>query len=773
MMAELAQTGLANLSRSAALGELRDYTLPPVPNDHLSLRDLVRLLQRHKLLVIFIVASVTLGVLAYQLLSPNQYRSVSQIQVQLIDEVGTNQADVNSRNEQRVANAVRLHRSRSSADAVVRDLDLLDNRAFMKEMGNPEASKAALRQMAITQLLTMVDVTNESGSDLIQLAVTSQNPELAALIANQYPESVSDVRNTNSNERREELMTSLRAEQKDRAEKARLASEKLAEFRRDARMLVGAGSQEDLLQVNRIGAEAASARANSAGSASRSAVVSRAANFHSTAQATSASLQQLQQQEAQLVAEKARLGSLYGPNHPDMVRVTAELSTVEGAILNARNEAVRAAQSVAQADGAQMAELARSQAAQDAARASRLEGSLAALTSKAFQNNANSVQLAELERAALLAETAYASIAERIEQIQAQMQLEGVNTMLVSPAVANYDRISPKPLTFTITAFLGSALLASLVALGIDLLDDRLRTAAQIRRLFRLPTLGMVPLIEGNLTGVIEDSPVIRDPQSMFAEAVRSTYSELRSLPRNYHPQTVMVTSPLPGDGKSTVSLSLAAAAIAMGDKAILVDLDLRRPGLLQKLQGEMDTPDIVDVINGRVELDNILEDHTARPLIEGPRGLSEVEPTGRLVLLSAKRPVRDPAAILTAARLNALILQLREKFDLIVINAPATLAVRDARAMCDLADHTVVVSRWGKTTIDQMKATLESLGGRTDGVIFDQVDYAEHARRQLGDPIQYYMESSSYYSDVAPPRRSMFGQFRRLFGRSPEPVME
>ena len=283
----------------------------------------------------------------------------------------------------------------------------------------------------------------------------------------------------------------------------------------------------------------------------------------------------------------------------------------------------------------------------------------------------------------------------------------------------------------------------------------------------------MVPLIEGNLTGTIEDSPVIRDPQSMFAEAVRSTYSELRSLPRNYLPQTVMVTSPLPGDGKSTVSLSLAAAAIAMGDKAVLVDLDLRRPGLLQKLQGELDTPDIVDVINGRVELDNILENHTARPLLEGPQGLTEVEPTGRIVLLSAKRPVRDPAAILTAARLNALILQLREKFDLIVINAPATLAVRDARAMCDLADHTVVVSRWGKTTIDQMKATLESLGGRTDGVIFDQVDYAEHARRQLGDPIQYYMESSSYYSDIAPPRRSMFGQFRRMFRRSPQPAME
>jgi Mrp family chromosome partitioning ATPase/capsular polysaccharide biosynthesis protein len=617
----------------------------------------------------------------------------------------------------------------------------------------------------------MVDVTNEPGSDLIQLAVTSQSPELAALIANQYPESVSQVRTATSNQRREELLQSLLTEQEQRAETARLASIELAEFRRDSNMLVGAGGQEDLLQINRIGAEAASARANSAGSASRSAVVSRAAGFRSTAQATSAALDQLQRQQAQLVAETARLGAIYGPNHPDMVRATTELASVESAIVQARSSAIRDAQAVASAESAQMAEMARSQAAQDAARASRLEGTLASLTSRAFANNANSVRMAELERAAQLAETAYATIADRIEQIRAQMQLEGVNTLLVSPAVANYDRIAPRPLTFTLAAFLGSAVLAIMVALGIDLMDDRLRTSAQIRRLFGLPTLGMMPMIRGGFSDSLEENPVIRDPQSMFAESVRSTYSELRSLPRASQAQTVLVTSPLPGDGKSTVSLSLGAAAIAMGDSVVLVDLDLRRPGLLQKLQEELDTPDIIDVISGRIELDNILEDHSNRPVLEGPGGLGDVEANNHIVLLSAKRPVRDPAAVLTAIRLKSLIADLRSRFDLVVINAPAALAVRDARAMCDFADHTIIVSRWGKTTIDQMKATLSGLGGRVDGVVFDQVDYADHARRRYGDPIQYYMESSSYYSDLAPRRLTMLGQLRRFFGGSAYPA--
>lgn len=745
------------------------YPTQGAPADNLSLRDLLRLLERHKLLVLSIIGIVTLAVLAQQLLSPNNYRSVAQLQVELIDEVGTNQADVNSRNDQRVANTVRLHRSRSSAEAVVRDLNLTENPAFLAELGEVSGDETALMQQATNTLMSMVDVTSEPGSDLVSIAVTAKSPELAPLIANRYPDTVGELRNANSNKRREGLLESLLAEQEERGEAARVAFAELSEFRGETQMLVGAGGQEDLAQVNRIAAEAASASANSAGSASRSSVISRAAGINSTAQATSAALQQLERQHSGLVAEEARLGAIYGPNHPEIVRVTSELATVSSAMVDARAQAAAAAQSVAAAEGAQLREMARSQAAQDAARAGRLQGALAAVTSRAFRNNANSVKLSELERAAQLAETAYSSISSRIEQIRAQMQLEGVNTLLVSPAAANYDRISPEPVRMVLIALVGSAIVAAFIALGVDLIDDRLRTSSQIKRLFGLPTLGMLPMFGGGLSTEIKKSPVISDPQSMFAEAARSTYSELRSLPRNKLGQTVLVTSPLPGDGKSTVSLTMAAAAVAMGDRAVLVDLDLRKLGLLQKLQHELDTPDIVDVMSGRVELDNVLEDHTNRPLLDGPEEISDLDETNHIVLLSAKRPVSDPAAMLTARRLNVLIAELREKFDLVVINAPAALAVRDARAMCEFADHTVVVTRWGRTTIDQMKATIETLGGRAAGVIFDQVDYADHARRQFGDSIQYYMESSGYYTDAVPPRMTLFGQVRRFFTRRPE----
>ena len=327
------------------------YRPEAVAHHTLSMRDFVRLLERHKRMILLVIALITVPVLAYQLLSPNLYSSTSQVQVQLIDEVGTNQADVSNRNEVRVANAVRLHRSRSSAEAVVNDLDLLDDPEFRREMGDAGEGTVTMHQ-AINTLLGRLTVTSEPQSDLIQVTITTKSPELSARIANQYPLSVSKVRTRRGTEQREELLQSLLAERDEREEAARTASSDLAEFRRDAGMPFGLGTNENLSYMNQIAAEAASASANSAGSSSRSAVIAGAAGLRSTAQATSAAVQQLEKQQATLLAEKARLGATFGSGHPDMARVTSELSSVESALASQRADARAAAQAVANAEAA-------------------------------------------------------------------------------------------------------------------------------------------------------------------------------------------------------------------------------------------------------------------------------------------------------------------------------------------------------------------------------------------------------------------------------------
>jgi Mrp family chromosome partitioning ATPase len=191
-----------------------------------------------------------------------------------------------------------------------------------------------------------------------------------------------------------------------------------------------------------------------------------------------------------------------------------------------------------------------------------------------------------------------------------------------------------------------------------------------------------------------------------------------------------------------------------------------------------MQVPDLVDIVCGRADLDSLVSPRSAHPydgkLITSADGTQVIEPEGanKIVLLSAKDPVAEPALLLSSNRLKTLLEQLRERFELVIINAPAALAVRDARAMCHFADQTVLVARWGHTTGDQMRAALEMLDDSVGGVIFDQVDYAEHARRRYGDSVQFYADSASYYSSPVPTRDEWAAKVRRFFrGHSWRPV--
>lgn len=750
---------------------------PPEPStDQFGLVDLIRTFERHKVIVLAIVALATAATLVWQLTSPSLYRSTANIKVELIDDTGTNQADVLARNTQRIANESKLYRSRVSAQMVIENQGLLDNPEFLTEMGGPPSGDETERMSAaISVLLNMTRVDSEEGSDLIEMTAISRSPELAAQIANSYPEAVRDLKRNRDIERREELLAELSVERDTRMTRAVTAAEELADFRVKNRMLVGAGGIEDLAQINRIASEAASATAMGSGSAAQSAGITRAARISSTAGATSAAVQQLQRQEAQLSAELARLSQTYGSGYPELARVETELQEVRSNLAIEQEAARRAAQDQADAEAARMQEMARADAARDAARAGQLQAVVASLTSRAYQNAANTPLLQELEREAETTASAVAEITDQITRVQSEKLVEGVSSNIISPAIPDGERFSPSPLKTTIVALLGASVLAMMIAFMIDLLDDRLRTVAQMRKYFGLPVFGMLPDISGGISTKLRESPVFDEPQSLFAEVARSIYAETRALVPLNQSQSVLITSPLPGDGKSAIALTLAAAAVSMGKRAVILDLDLRRSGILQRIQEDIDAPELMDLVRGNVDVHALLAPPDEETFDEPETGAvltfenDAEEMLSRFMLFSASQPVAEPAAVLSSSRFRQLVIELKSRFDLVVVNAPATLAVRDARSMTDYTDDTILVAKWGETKIEQMRATLELLGSsNVAGCVYNQVDYAEHARRKYGDSIQFYFEASDYFQGDIPGKLTLREQFMRLFrGRS------
>lgn len=748
--------------------QLDPYAAVAHTTDQFGVQEILRLITRHRGLLLTVVAVTSLATLIWQLTVPTLYRSTATVKVELIDNVGTNQADVQARNSQRIANEVKLYRSRATAERVARDLDVWNRPNVDQELGlKLQGTKDQKIAQARATLGRMLSVEAEEGSDLIEVSVTARSPEFAALAANQFPVAVQALKEAKNLERRQQLLVTLSRDRDVLATQATEASRKLADFRLKNQMLVGSETAETLQQINRVAAEAASAAALRAASAAESAGVARAAGMRSTAGATSPVLQSLERQEAEVAADYARLSQTYGPGHSDIIRLSGQLAEIRESKNREQARALAVASAVTGAESARMAQLARSEAAGTAARAGVLGGTVAALTGKANRNLMNSVELDVLQRQANQATKAYNDVADRIDLVRSEMRVGGVSSTNISPAVANDNPVAPSPFKMTALALVGSGILGMLLVFGREMLDDKLRTVAQMRRLFGLSTFGMLPLIREGISAKLNESPVISQPQSLFAEVARSTAVEVGALRRGDEPQSVLITSPLPGDGKSVVALTLAAAAMTMGRRVAILDLDLRKASILQMVQRDLDAPDLLDVLKGHIDIKKLAAPAGVEPAMPAIwEGDSQID-ASRFLLLSASKPVQEPAALLNSGRMQRLIEELKTQFDLIVVNAPATLAVRDARAMCEFTDDTIVVARWGRTTIDQMRATLELLGpDNVAGAVFDQVDYAEHAKRRYGDSIEFYCESSDYYTGYIPGQDGLVPRIRRWFSR-------
>ncbi|WP_231958638.1 GumC family protein [Altererythrobacter sp. B11] len=722
------------------------------------LHHVIGALRRHRWLIVAIVGAAGLAAALSQLLATPMYRSVATVQVELTDSDGTNQAEAEARNAIRVENQAKIYSSRAVAAKVVDDLDLVNDPQFLDRSSEPANDPPErARARAVTQMTRMIRVVNSANSDLLDIEVVSPYPDLAAAIANQYPVSAQEIRISRRQRTRRAMLSDLERESKRLGAKLARAEQDVSDFRQRTGMLEGAGSVEDLQQINRLAAETASARAIDAAASARTAGVSRAAGVISFASADSPLLQQQRIRRSQLQTDRIHLSSTFGAGHPQIIALDKQIAELDTAI--SREEA--AVQDAARQDAAAQAEqqrlLARSESAAAAARAGQLQGILGGMAAKAYANNSNKVQLAQLERNAELARNAYMSTVKNEEEVRSALGIIGVNSTLISPAVAQSEPFYPKPLRTIVGAILASFIIALLMVFLRELLDDKLRSPWQIFRLFRIKTFGMFPQIGVEATRSMEDNPVLSEPESVYAEVARGAHAEVLDLAKPGKAQTVFVSSPLPGEGKATVAISLCAAAAAAGRRAVVVDFDLRNPGMFQEIQRQIGGADLVELL-----LDPT--DRISLPAPERERSGDEAR-SYHPVIVAARDAVRNPATIFSQDHLERLFGRLHEHYDLVIVNGPAALAVQDARSLTRFADNILLVVTWGSTTVPQFQATMGKLGNRIDGVIFDRVNYAEHARRGYEDEVQYYMQSAPGSSAHAHLGEWIRGQVEGLAG--------
>lgn len=260
--------------------------------------------------------------------------------------------------------------------------------------------------------------------------------------------------------------------------------------------------------------------------------------------------------------------------------------------------------------------------------------------------------------------------------------------------------------------------------------DRRIRAADEVESRTGLPVVGTIPLTSAGDNRLF-DASTLSDAGARFAvsEALRSLRTNLQFMDVDNPPRSIVVTSPVPSDGKSTIACNLAAALSASGKPVVLVDGDLRR-STVAKTMGLPGGAGLSDVLSGRAEIADVLQ---------------RTPQYDNLFVLTAGSTPPNPSEVLGSDRMHRLIQDLAEHAT-VIIDAPPLLPVTDGAVLTHQADGALVVVSLGRTTYDLLEKALDTIskaGGRALGVVLNKapikgVDasaYSYEYRRQYGSP--------------------------------------
>lgn len=415
----------------------------------------------------------------------------------------------------------------------------------------------------------------------------------------------------------------------------------------------------------------------------------------------------------------AELSTQYGEKHPRMINVRAEIRDLRSKI---KTEAYKITDNL------------RSEVAVAHARERTLAGRLKQLEKKIAMLNENRVQLHALEREAEANRVLYQTFLARFKETQAQEDIQQTDARIISRADVPSRPSFPKKRLILALAFAGAIFLGVVFAFFIEQLDHGFRSMEQVERLAGVSPLGLVPALRGlRAYANAPEDYIVAKPESAFGESIRSLQIGVQLSNVDTPPKVVLVTSALPDEGKTVIALSLVRMKALAGEKAIIVESDLRRPSLYKKLQLP-EEPGLVEYLADQAALAEIIHKDEATG--------ADLLPAGRLTPNSSN--------LLNSERMKALLAELSERYDLVVLDSPPVLAVADARILARLADKTIFIVRWAETRREVAMMGLKQIaeaGGDIAGFVLSRVNVKKHARYGYGDSGYYYGRYTKYYT--------------------------
>jgi non-specific protein-tyrosine kinase len=322
----------------------------------------------------------------------------------------------------------------------------------------------------------------------------------------------------------------------------------------------------------------------------------------------------------------------------------------------------------------------------------------------------------------------YAYLLQSYEQVRLAEAQSTSNVIQAEPATTPERPIRPRTFTNTLLAMVVGLLFAAGLVFLIEALDDTLKGPDQVTAQLGLPVLGLVtrhPTSDGQ--------PVtLAQPRAPVSEAFRSLRTNIQFASVDKPLRTLLVTSPTPAEGKSTVAVNLGVVLAQGGKRVALIDADLRRPRV-HKLLGLTNRNGISELfVQEQLSLNGALQPSAAENLF---------------ALTSGDLPP-NPAELLGSEKMAEIIRLVASEVDLLVIDSPPVIAVTDSSVLAPRVDGVLLVLKPGVTQLGaarQTVAQLQRLGANLLGVVLNEVDF-KSSRYYLSHYKGYYYSPRNYY---------------------------
>lgn len=552
-------------------------------------------------------------------------------------------------------------------------------------------------------------------SQLAKISFDSSSPELAARVANAlaftYIESDMDARYKVTQQASnwiQERLASLRVKLEESERTLQSYREKAGIV--DVKSLGQGGAGQQMVEVTSRLVEARLRRAEAENAYNQIKSAKKSGELTSLpAVIRNPIVADALRQESQAERRLAELTQRYGTEHPKFMQA-------EGELKSARENLQRQVETVV-ASITQEYEVNRGTER-------TLEGVMSSARGSVQDMNRKEFELTVLEREVESNRQIFDMFVKRAKETSISSDLQTPVARVVDMAVVPDRPVKPKKLQIIIIAFILGIFLATIVALVLERLDNTLKTSEDVETKLKTPLLTALPLLTD--VEVARESTArifIDNPKCLYAEAIRTARTGVLLSALDIPKRLLLVTSSLPGEGKTTFSINLAIAH-AHTKKTLLIDADMRRPAISKGLGLPAGAQGLSNLVSGTAKFEDCIQHLEGSSLVIMPSG--SIPP--------------NPVELLLSQKFKDTMAHLSELFDVIIIDSPPVELVSDALVISPMATGVIYVTKAMDTPYQLARRGLQRIRraeGQVLGVVLNRLDFAKAEK--------YYGEYSGY----------------------------